>query len=340
MMLGPRGGHDWKTDSASAGVRSGAGSVRSRKKARVSAKSVVAVWCSGSMQKNAFSIDVEEHFQVAALASRVSKAAWSSHPSRVEANTDRCLDLLDSTSARGTFFVLGWVARRCPQLVRRIVARGHEIASHGMQHDRVSELGAKAFPQDIRTARCLLQDLTGEPVHGYRAPSFSLRPDMRWAYAALVEAGYRYSSSVYPVRHDHYGAPDAPRQAYRPLADATFVELPMTTARVGGRNIPASGGGYFRLLPYAFSKHLLCRVQNREHMACVFYMHPWEIDSEQPKVAGLPWRSRFRHYVNLHRTENRLRALLKDFSWGRMDEVFSREIKQPSELPVMAMAGP
>ncbi|MGK2941390.1 MAG: XrtA system polysaccharide deacetylase [Immundisolibacter sp.] len=286
--------------------------------------------------QHVFSVDVEEHFQVAALASRVSKAAWASHPSRVEANTERCLDILDVASAKGTFFVLGWVARRCPKLIGRIVARGHELASHGMAHDRVTDLGAKAFSQDIQEARDVLQDLGGVSVDGYRAPSFSLRPEMDWAYAALIEAGYRYSSSVYPVRHDHYGAPDAPRQAYRPLADARFVELPMTTARVARMNVPASGGGYFRLLPYALSRRLLRRVQERDKTACVFYMHPWEIDSEQPRVAGLPWRSRFRHYINLHRTESRLKALLNDFSWARMDQVFSREIAQPENLPLIA----
>lgn len=286
--------------------------------------------------RNAFSIDVEEHFQVAALASRVSKASWDTHQSRVESNTLRCLDLLDAMSRRGTFFVLGWVALRYPRLVREIVARGHEVASHGMEHDRINELGPARFACDVLTSRRLLEDVSGELVQGYRAPSFSLRPDMTWAYRALVDAGFRYSSSVYPVRHDHYGSPDAPRHAYRPLPGSDFVELPMTTARVAGRILPASGGGYFRFWPYAVSKRLLCHAGSVHQRPSIFYMHPWEIDPGQPRVGGLPLKSRFRHYVNLHRTESRLQALLRDFSWDRMDRVFSRELAQPADLPALA----
>ena len=288
--------------------------------------------------RNVFSVDVEEHFQVAALACRVSKATWSSHQSRVEGNTMRCLDLLDSISVQGTFFILGWVALRYPQMVRQIAARGHEVASHGMEHDRVFELESAGFRRDVQTSRSLLEDLIGKAVRGYRAPSFSMRPDMVWAYTVLLEAGYRYSSSVYPVRHDHYGAPDAPRQAYRPLADASFVEIPMTVAAVAGRMLPASGGGYFRFLPYAASKWLLNWVVERERRPCIFYMHPWEIDPDQPRIAGLPLKSRFRHYVNLHRTEDRLRELLRDFSWGRMDSVFASALAQPATLPALAIA--
>lgn len=283
---------------------------------------------------NAFSVDVEEHFQVAALACRVAKVKWGDYPSRVERNTERCLEMLAAASARGTFFVLGWVAKRCPNLVRRIAQAGHEIASHGMEHDRVSALGPQRFAADVAEARKLLQDLSGHSVAGYRAPSFSLNPEMGWAYGALIEAGYRYSSSVYPVSHDHYGCPSAPRRAYRPVADSDFVEFPLSTARLVGRTVPASGGGYFRFLPYSVSRALLRRASAERRQAGIFYMHPWEIDPEQPKVADLPLRSRFRHYVNLHRTETRLRALFSDFSWDRMDRVFALELAQPAALPV------
>lgn len=285
-----------------------------------------------------FSVDVEEHFQVAALSGQVAKHEWSDHPSRVEANTRRCLDLLAEASACGTFFVLGWVARRHPALIRRIAEAGHEVASHGMEHDRVEALGPQRLAGDVGDARRLLEDACGAAVVGYRAPSFSLRPGMNWAYRALVEAGYRYSSSVYPVRHDHYGDPNAPRRAYRPLADAALVEFSLSTARLGGRNLPASGGGYFRFLPYPVSRTLLRMAGSDRQQANIFYMHPWEIDPAQPRVSGLPLRSRFRHYVNLHRTETRLRALLRDFSWDRMDRVFARELAQPAAVPVIGAA--
>lgn len=286
----------------------------------------------------ALSVDVEEHFQVAALACRIAKSTWSEHPSRVERNTDRCLEMLAAASVRGTFFVLGWVARRCPELVRRIAEAGHEVASHGMEHDRVNALSPRQFAADVGEARKLLQDLSGDSVAGYRAPSFSLSPEMSWAYRALIEAGYRYSSSVYPVSHDHYGSPSAPRQAFRPLADSDFVELPLSTARLAGRTVPASGGGYFRFFPYSMSRTLLRRASTERRQGGIFYMHPWEIDPQQPKVPDLPLRSRFRHYVNLHRTEGRLRALFSDFSWDRMDRVFALELAKPADLPVFAGA--
>jgi polysaccharide deacetylase family protein (PEP-CTERM system associated) len=291
-----------------------------------------------SAAAGAFSVDVEEHFQVAALSGRVAKHQWSDHPSRVEANTLRCLELLARASARGSFFVLGWVARRHPGLVLRIAEAGHEVASHGMEHDRVEALGPQRFASDVSDARQLLQDACGQAVLGYRAPSFSLDPAMDWAYRALVAAGYRYSSSVYPVRHDHYGDPDAPRRAYRPLADADLLEFPLSTARLGSRNLPASGGGYFRFLPYAVSRKLLRLAGGDRQQATIFYMHPWEIDPAQPRVSGLPLRSRFRHYVNLHRAESRLHALLRDFSWDRMDRVFARELAQPAAVPAIGGA--
>jgi polysaccharide deacetylase family protein (PEP-CTERM system associated) len=287
----------------------------------------------------AFSIDVEEHFQVAALSGQVAKHQWGSLPSRVEANTRRCLDLLAAAGVRGSFFVLGWVARRCPALVRQIAEAGHEVASHGMEHDRVGVLGPQRFAADVADARRLLEDACGAAVIGYRAPSFSIRPGMDWAYEALLEAGYRYSSSVYPVRHDHYGDPNAPRQAYRPLPDAELLEFPLSTARLAGRNLPASGGGYFRLLPYAASRGLLRLAGSGRARARIFYMHPWEVDPAQPRVSGLPLLSRFRHYVNLHRTQARVQTLLRDFAWDRMDRVFARELAQPTAVPATGAAG-
>lgn len=290
-------------------------------------------WSGAGAVPYAFSIDVEEHFQVAALACRVSKSEWDGHPSRVERNSLRCLELLDAASAKATFFILGWVARRHPGVVREIAARGHEIGSHGMEHDRLEQLGPERFAADVVESRRLLQELSGAAVAGYRAPSFSLQPSMRWAYAALVDAGYRYSSSVYPVRHDHYGAPNAPRSAYRPLVDSDFVEFPLTTARVARHNLPASGGGYFRFLPYAVSRALLRRAGKANGDPGIFYMHPWEIDPQQPRIRGLPFLSRFRHYINLRRTEPRLRALLGDFCWDRMDRAFASELARPELLP-------
>lgn len=282
---------------------------------------------------NAFSVDVEEHFQVAALASRIEKGQWDTCPSRVENNTRRCIELLSDASVRGTFFVLGWVAKRYPTLVREIAQAGHEVACHGMEHDRVIELGRERFKADVIAARSLLQDILGGDVAGYRAPSFSLAPNVEWAYVALMEAGFRYSSSVYPVQHDHYGTPDSPRSPYRPVVGAHFLEFPMSTVRLVGRNVPVSGGGYFRLFPYALSAMLLRWSGAKAKGRRIFYVHPWEVDPGQPAVGGLPYRSRFRHYVSLARTEGRLRMLLRDFRWDRMDCVFASELANPAEVP-------
>ena len=271
---------------------------------------------------NALTIDVEDYFQVSAFAPYIDRLEWNSRDCRVERNVGRILQLLDDAGTKATFFTLGWIAERYPQLVREIVANGHELASHGHAHLRASEQTEAGFYADIQLAKIVLEDVAGHEVKGYRAPSFSIGRDNLWAFDCLERAGYRYSSSIYPIRHDHYGMPDAPRFAY---AVGGLLEIPVTTVRSLRRNWPASGGGYFRLLPYGVSRWLLKRVNEVDRQAAVFYFHPWEIEPEQPRVAGIDARTRFRHYLNLHRMEARLRRLVRDFHWRRMDEVFLAE---------------
>jgi len=269
---------------------------------------------------NALTIDVEDYFQVSAFAAHIDRTGWDGCECRVERNVDRILELLDGQEVKATFFTLGWVAERFPGVVRRIVAGGHELASHGYGHERVSDLSVRAFEQDVRHAKGLLEDISGLAVQGYRAPSFSIGAGSAWAHDVLVQTGHRYSSSVYPVRHDHYGSPDAPRFAHA-VRDG-LLELPPTTARLFRRNLPASGGGYFRLLPYSMSSWLLRHVNQQDRQPAIFYFHPWEIDAGQPRVPGVGVKTRFRHYVNIARTEQRLGRLLQDFRWGRMDQIF------------------
>ncbi|MBK7326429.1 MAG: DUF3473 domain-containing protein [Propionivibrio sp.] len=274
----------------------------------------------GGTIKNALTIDVEDYFQVSALAPYIPREQWSARACRVERNVDRILQMLDMHETKATFFTLGWIAERYPHLVRRIVDGGHELASHGYGHERASDLTEAAFSKDIESAKKLLEDLSGHGVKGYRAPSFSIGESNLWAFDCLERAGYCYSSSIYPIRHDHYGMPDAPRFAHQ--VRAGLLEVPVTTARFFARNWPASGGGYFRLMPYAVSRWLLQSVNRQDRQSAVFYFHPWEIDAGQPRIEGINAKTRFRHYVNLHRTEGRLQRLLADFSWGRMDEIF------------------
>jgi polysaccharide deacetylase family protein (PEP-CTERM system associated) len=269
---------------------------------------------------NALTIDVEDYFQVSALAPYIPRDQWDSRECRVERNVDRILQMLDERQTRATFFTLGWIAERYPHLVRRIVDGGHEVASHGYGHERASDLNAADFSADVGRAKKMLEDISGHEVKGYRAPSFSIGASNLWAFDCLELAGYRYSSSIYPIRHDHYGMPDAPRFAHR--VRSGLLELPVTTARFFNRNWPASGGGYFRLLPYPLSRWLLQKVNELDRQAAIFYFHPWEIDAGQPRIPGISAKTRFRHYVNLQHTEGRLRRLLADFKWGRMDEVF------------------
>jgi polysaccharide deacetylase family protein (PEP-CTERM system associated) len=269
---------------------------------------------------NALTIDVEDYFQVSAFAPYIRRDEWDSRECRVERNVGRILALLAERDVKATFFTLGWIAERYPQLVRDIVAQGHELASHGYGHQRASDLDRAAFRDDVSRAKAILEDLGGRPVRGYRAPSFSIGTANLWAFDTLAEAGYQYSSSIYPIQHDHYGMPDSPRFAYR-LANG-LLEVPVTTLRLWGRNLPSSGGGYFRLLPYAVSRWMIGKVNRDDDESAVFYFHPWEIDVGQPRVAGIDAKSRFRHYVNIGRMESRLQQLLADFRWGRMDQIF------------------
>jgi len=269
---------------------------------------------------NALTIDVEDYFQVSALAPYIPRSDWENRECRIEHNIDRILALLDRHETHATFFTLGWIADRYPQVVRRIVEGGHELASHGYGHERANDQAPEAFFADIHLAKLMLEDLGGVAVSGYRAPSFSIGAGNPWAFDCLEKAGYRYSSSVYPIRHDHYGLPDSPRFAY--WVRNRLIEIPVTTARFLGQNLPASGGGYFRLMPYRLSRWLIRQVNEKEQEAAVFYFHPWEIDPEQPRIAGIDLKTRFRHYLNLERMEARLERLLSDFRWGRMDQVF------------------
>jgi polysaccharide deacetylase family protein (PEP-CTERM system associated) len=269
---------------------------------------------------NALTIDVEDYFQVSAFAPYIRRDEWDSRECRVERNVGRILELLAARDVKATFFTLGWIAQRYPQLVRDIVAQGHELASHGYGHERASDLDRTAFRADVSRAKALLEDLSGQPVRGYRAPSFSIGTANLWAFDTLAETGHQYSSSIYPIQHDHYGMPDSPRFAYR-LANG-LLEVPVTTLRLFKRNLPSSGGGYFRLLPYALSRWMIGKVNRDDGESAVFYFHPWEIDAAQPRVAGIDAKSRFRHYVNIGRMEGRLQQLLADFRWGRMDHIF------------------
>ncbi len=279
---------------------------------------------------NAMTVDVEDYFQVQAFAGVIDRTVWDTIPCRVEANVDRILQQFDRVGVKATFFTLGWIATRYPSVVRRIVAAGHELASHGYGHARADGQTPDDFRADVRRARHTLQDLGGVAVTGYRAPTFSIGPGNPWAFDVLGEEGYAYSSSVYPVRHDLYGAPDAPRFPYCPTA-APLVEIPMTTVRLGGRNLPCAGGGYFRLMPYALFRTLLRRFNRAEAASAVFYFHPWEIDPGQPRVDAASRRSRFRHTVNLRAMHGRIERLLHDFAWGRMDQVFAEVIAQPPQ---------
>ncbi len=271
---------------------------------------------------NAMSVDVEEHFQVSAFAGAVSRDDWETLDSRVERNTERVLALFAAAGAKATFFTLGWVAERHPALVRSIVAEGHELASHGYAHFRATDQAPEAFRADVRRTKAILEDTGGVAVGGYRAASFSIGATNLWALEVLAEEGYAYSSSIYPVKHDHYGMPEAPRHAHRPRGANGVLEVPISTLRLAGRNLPCGGGGYFRLAPYPAYRWALRRLNEGDRLPAIFYFHPWEIDPDQPRPRGLPAKTRFRHYVNLGRMETRLAALLAEFAWDRVDRVF------------------
>lgn len=272
--------------------------------------------------RNAMTVDVEDYFQVSAFAAHIPRESWESIPCRVEKNVDRILALLDEKQVKATFFTLGWIAKRYPAMVKNIVSNGHELASHGWAHQRVSDMQPQEFLDDIVRSKALLEDISGQNVLGYRAPSFSIGSNTLWALDLLEEAGYRYSSSIYPIKHDHYGMPDAPRFAFYPKKNSGLLELPVTTVCLFKKNIPAGGGGYFRLWPYVFSHWLLQRINHIEKNSAIFYFHPWEIDYEQPRQHEINVKTRFRHYFNLRHMEKRVRALTRDFNWDRMDRIF------------------
>ncbi len=267
-------------------------------------------------------IDVEDYFQVSAFEAHIPRSAWDTLPCRVERNLDLILEWLAQSNVHATFFTLGWIAKRYPRLIRRIVDGGHELASHGFNHGRAHEQTPEEFTEDVRSAKRILEDTGGVAVRGYRAPSFSIGTMNLGALECLSAEGYAYSSSIYPIRHDHYGMPDAPRFQHRPTNARSLLEIPVTTVRIWNRNLPAGGGGYFRLLPYAMSRWCLRRVNRLDGEPCVFYFHPWEIDPEQPRQRGISVKTRVRHYVNLNRMRPRLQRLLRDFQWDRMDRIF------------------
>ena len=271
---------------------------------------------------NAMTIDVEDYFQVSAFADHIPRSSWSSIDCRVEANVNKILGILDDAHVKATFFTLGWIAQRYPHVVREIVDAGHELASHGYAHLRASEQSKEEFTNDISSSKKLLEDIGGQPILGYRAPSFSIGSNNLWALDSLLEVGYQYSSSIYPVAHDHYGMPSAPRFPFYPKGDNGILEIPITTVRIFNKNLPAGGGGYFRFFPYALSRWMITRVNAVDREPGIFYFHPWELDPDQPRTPGIGLKTRFRHYVNLGRMEKRLKALTRDFSWGRMDHIF------------------
>lgn len=285
---------------------------------------------------NALTVDVEDYFQVAAFDGVIRREDWPRWPVRVEDNTRRVLELFARHRVHATFFMLGWVAERHPQLVREVAAAGHELASHGYGHERLTGISAAQFREGIVRTKHLLEDIGGTAVAGYRAPSYSIGASTLWAHAELRAAGYRYSSSIVPIRHDLYGMPDAPRFAFV-ASESGLLEIPVTTVHWAGRNWPCGGGGFFRLLPYALFRRGLRRVNRREQRAGVFYFHPWEVDPAQPRVPGAPLRSRVRHYLNLARTEARLERLLTDFRFDRMDRVFPADAQ--AGYPVVALQG-
>jgi polysaccharide deacetylase family protein (PEP-CTERM system associated) len=270
---------------------------------------------------NAMTVDVEDYFQVSAFEPYIPRSEWERIPSRVERNVDTVLRLFDRHRARATFFLLGWIAERYPAMVRRIAGQGHEIASHGYSHVRSTQQTPEEFRLDVTRTKALLEDVAGCEVNGFRAASFSIGERNLWALDVLAEVGYLYSSSIYPVRHDHYGMPSAPRFAFR-HRESSVLEIPITTIEVLGRKLPCGGGGYFRLFPYALSRWALRRVNRRDGQPTVFFFHPWEVDPEQPRQQDVDLRARFRHYVNLHRMESRLERLLVDFRWDSMARVF------------------
>jgi polysaccharide deacetylase family protein (PEP-CTERM system associated) len=274
---------------------------------------------------NALTIDVEDYFQVSAFSPYISRSNWENIECRVEKNIEVILEMLMRHGIKATFFILGWIAERYPSMVRKISSQGHEIASHGYGHERVTNLSKEDFLKDIKNSKRILEDISGTEVIGYRAPSFSIVEKNFWAFGLLADAGYRYSSSIYPIAHDHYGIPNFSRFPCK--IQENFLEVPISTLRILNKNLPSSGGGYFRLFPYFFSKWILNKFNEIEGKPVIFYFHPWELDFDQPRVFDVDLKTRFRHYVNISKMENRLDLLCNDFRWGRMDDIFLKNDK-------------
>lgn len=275
---------------------------------------------------NALTVDVEDYFHVAAFENNIQPSDWQSMEPRVDRNTRLLLDQFDRNGATATFFFLGWVAERFPELVKEVKRRGHEVASHGYAHTRVHQQSQTEFAADVHKAKDILEQLTGDAVIGYRAPSFSINKQSEWAFEILQQAGHLYSSSTYPVKHDLYGVPDWPQQPY--LRPEGIWEIPMPTLTMYGRQLPIAGGGYFRLMPYWLSKKLISKFLHNDQMPYMFYFHPWEIDPSQPRVAGAGQKSKFRHYVNLDKMEHKLDRLLTDFHWRSLGQVYQDTLKR------------
>ncbi|MEM5498086.1 XrtA system polysaccharide deacetylase [Paraglaciecola mesophila] len=270
---------------------------------------------------NAMTVDVEDFFHVSAFESVITPDQWKDYQPRVDKNTRTLLEMFAKHNVKSTFFVLGWVAERYPELIKEIHAQGHEIASHGYAHRRATEQTREQFTADVTRSKNHLEDLLGEALTGYRAPSFSIGYNNEWAFEVLAELGFKYSSSTYPVKHDLYGTPDWPRFAY--TRKEGIIEIPIPTHKVMGRQTPIGGGGYFRLYPYTLTKSLITGYLKKEKQPYSFYFHPWEIDADQPRMTNAPLKSRFRHYVNLNKTQGKLERLLNDFSWDTMKSVYN-----------------
>jgi len=273
---------------------------------------------------NALSVDVEDWFQVGAFENVISRSDWDACDCRVERNTDALLAMFEAAGIKATFFTLGWVAERYPALIGRIADAGHELGNHGQNHDRVFTFTPQQFAADLERSRKAIEDAAGVAVRGYRSPSFSINPHTPWAHEVMAEQGYSYSSSINPIKHDHYGWPDAPRFAFHPLPDSELVEIPVTTAMLGKKRIAAGGGGFFRLLPYSYSRWAIRQV-NADARPGIIYFHPWEIDPDQPRVSNAPIKSKLRHYTNLDAMAGKLKRLMADFKWDRLDRIVESE---------------
>lgn len=269
---------------------------------------------------NAMTVDVEDYFQVSALEGTIDKKDWDSISLRVGSNTHRILDLFAANDVKSTFFTLGWVAERCPDVIRRIVSEGHELASHGLEHQRATTMTEKELFDDIKRSKDVLENISSVAIKGYRAPSFSINDSNTWVYDILNDLGFTYSSSTYPISHDLYGVPTWPR--FKHKRENGLIEIPIPTIRKNGKNIGIGGGGYFRLYPYWLSKRRIAEYLFKESEPYSFYFHPWEIDAEQPRFKNVPWKSKVRHYINLSKMEGKIEKLLKDYNWVTMQQAY------------------